>query len=224
MCGRFALSIPFTELSKLYKVTNKIELKPNYNITPQSNIPVILQFDKTGGREIHLLKWGLIPHWSKDASMGYKLINARADTIDSKPSFRESFKQRRCIIPAEGFYEWEKESKQPYFIKPKKGIFSFAGIWDKWSDPQGHAVLTCAIITTNANQSISSIHDRVPVTLKEEEIDTWLNAETTVDRLKPHLHPPKDDEIEFWKVDRKVSRPENNGADLIRKLTINTVQ
>lgn len=224
MCGRFALSIPFNELAKLYKVKNKVELKPNYNITPQSNIAVILHSCTRVDKEIHLLKWGLIPHWSKDASMGYKLINARADTIDSKPSFRESFKKRRCIIPAEGFYEWEKESKQPYFIKPKKGLFSFAGIWDEWTDPQGHIVKTCAIITTGASQSLAHIHERVPATLEEEEIDTWLHPETTVERLKPHLHPPKDNEIEFWKVDRKVSKPENNNADFIKMLNINTVQ
>ena len=138
--------------------------------------------------------------------------------MDSKPSFRESFKKRRCIIPAEGFYEWEKESKQPYFIKPKKGIFSFAGIWDRWADIEGHPVVTCAIITTDANANLVGIHDRVPVVLQEEEIDSWLNTEANTEELKQHLHAPQDNDVEFWKVDRKVSKPENNNPNHITKL------
>jgi putative SOS response-associated peptidase YedK len=218
MCGRFALSLSFNELLKLYKLKNKVDLRPNYNVTPQSDIPVVLHSRKTGDNELHLLKWGLIPHWSKDASIGYKLINARADTVDSKPSFRESFKKRRCIIPAEGFYEWEKESKQPYFIKPKKGIFSFAGIWDRWADIEGHPVVTCAIITTEAPTKLANIHDRVPVVLRDDEIDGWLNPEAKVEELRRQLHATTDQDIEFWKVDRKVSKPENNYPDLITKL------
>lgn len=220
MCGSFAQSTPINAMLKKYKAKSSIEVQPNYNITPQSNIPVVLNSRKSGEREIHLLRWGLIPHWSKDPSIGNKLINARADTIDIKPSFRDSFKNRRCIVPADGFYEWQPDNKIPYYIKPKAGIFSFAGIWDRWADSGSKTLITCAIITTDANQSLENIHTRVPASLSDNEIDIWLNPETDKESLKHMLNPFNDNEIEFWQIDKKVSNPKNNDANLIIKQEI----
>jgi putative SOS response-associated peptidase YedK len=218
MCGRFAQTISISTMLKKYKAKGAIEVKPNYNITPQSNISIVLNSRKSGEREVHLLRWGLIPHWSKELSIGNKLINARADTVGIKPSFRDSFKNRRCIIPADGFYEWQPDSKIPYFIKPKTGIFSFAGIWDRWADAEGKTLVTCAIITTDANKSLKNIHERVPVSLSDSEIDTWLNPETDKETLKSMLHAFNDDEIEFWQIDKRVSNPRNNDADLVKTI------
>ncbi len=179
MCGRFAQDASAKELEHLYNAQHVIPFEPNYNIAPQADIPVVLLSRKTGQREIHLLRWGLLPSWAKDDKR--PMINARSETVAEKPTFRDSFKKRRCIVPATGFYEWKREdgAKTPFFIKPKEGLFSFAAIWSSWA-PKTHAagIQTVAILTTAANQTLQSIHDRVPVHLREDLFAQWLDPKT----------------------------------------------
>jgi putative SOS response-associated peptidase YedK len=144
MCGRFARIVSNKKLREKYRLKEMAELEPRYNIAPTQPVAVVRAAD--GGNELTLLRWGLIPSWSKDAKIPYKLINARAETVAEKPSFRSAFKQRRCLIPASGFYEWQKQGtggKQPYFISPREGeLYSFAGLWERWHDPEGEEVET----------------------------------------------------------------------------------
>ncbi len=176
MCGRFTQINKPKQIDKEFKVNTAQDsfLKPRYNIAPTQTIPAVLE---TGGeRIISRLKWGLIPHWSKDDSYASKLINARAETLAEKPSFRDAFKHHRCIIPASGFYEWDKKSsgaKQPfYFYLNDKEVFGFAGLWEEWLDKEsGELVETCTIITTEANEVLELVHDRMPVILKPENYE-----------------------------------------------------
>src|SRR3989338_3363865 len=150
MCGRFAINLNVDEVIQAFHVENVInEFKPNYNVAPTQNVPVILQADDKIA--LDSFRWGLVPHWAKDKNISYKLINARAETLAEKPSFKKAFAERRCIIPASGFYEWKKtgEKKQPYFIHPKRGFFAFAGLWEQWQD-----IKSCTIVTTSANPDV----------------------------------------------------------------------
>ncbi|MDQ1266453.1 MAG: hypothetical protein QG635_1605 [Bacteroidota bacterium] len=177
MCGRFALSAKTKDIEKLIPGI-KISIEPGVrnNIAPTQNISAVLN---DGNRELSSVRWGLIPFWSKDMAIGAKLINARAETIAEKPSFRDSFRKRRCAIIASGFYEWKKEEglsrKTPYFIKMKSGEpFAFAGLWDTWKSGQDSTLISATIITTEPNELIASIHNRMPVILNEESLDLWL--------------------------------------------------
>jgi putative SOS response-associated peptidase YedK len=218
MCGRFAITISGDEIRNYYNTENTIEFKPNYNITPLSNIPVIRGDDKIK-LKIELMQWGLVPYWSNDPAIGNKLINARAETIQEKPSFKKSFQSKRCIIPASGFYEWQDNTKQPFYIKPQNEILSFAGIWDEWKSPIGSVLRSCTIITTEANQKLHDIHHRMPVILDQQGINLWLDFKTALSDLLNLLHPYTYEEFEYFKVDRRVNSPANNDKGLIKKLT-----
>ncbi len=171
MCGRFALFSSVQAIKKYYNYLNEVQdWKANYNIAPSQKIPVII--NKSGEKNLEFFQWGLIPFWAKDKKIGYKMINTRAETISEKPSFKFAFRKRRCLIPANGFYEWRKEDKQPFFIQLKDcEIFSFAGIWENWKSPEGDYIQSCSIITTSANDFTEKIHQRMPAILpKEQEI------------------------------------------------------
>jgi putative SOS response-associated peptidase YedK len=151
---------------------------PRYNIAPTQPIPVIRQNPKKPIRELSLIRWGLIPSWAKDSSAAAKMINARAETAGIKPAFRDALKSRRCLIPADAFYEWSKtgKAKQPYCFEVNDGLlFAFAGIWDRWKDWTGNTLETCSILTTTANAVISAVHDRMPVILDPDSYDLWLD-------------------------------------------------
>lgn len=174
MCGRFTLRHPSRIKFERFNRSNLLPLVPRYNIAPSQNILTIVQ--RRDEREAELLQWGLIPSWSKDAK-GF--INTRSETIADKPSFSESFQRRRCLIPADGFYEWQRsgEIAQPYYFQMHDETpFAFAGIWDEWQD-NGKTIASCAIITTTANELLVSIHERMPVILRPESHDAWLNHE-----------------------------------------------
>ena len=181
MCGRFTLAIDPETLQSRFIISSEtfLEHLPRYNIAPQQLVPVIIQRD--GGRTPELMRWGLIPFWAKDASIGNKLINARAETLAEKPSFKRSFKRRRCLIPADGFYEWRKGGggkKTPVRIMLKsEAPFAFAGLWDAWQPPEGDKISSFTIITTEPNELIKPIHHRMPVILRAEDEDAWLNPE-----------------------------------------------
>jgi putative SOS response-associated peptidase YedK len=168
-----------------------VDVPPLYNVRPGSDIPAVLTSRKSGEREAHLFHWGLIPSWAKDKKVGYKMINARAEGIADKPAFRQSFRQRRCIIPAAGFYEWQKPTKQPFYFQPvDDSFFSFAGVWERWKSPAGELVLSCSIITTAANDVVAPIHDRMPVILPDAgAADWWLSDSDDAGMLQTFLAP-----------------------------------
>jgi len=205
MCGRVTLRRP--ERVRLPRLDTRMLFAtlPRYNIAPTQSLWTVTEANEE--RSLWALKWGLIPSWSKKPA-GF--INARAETLETRPSFKESFLRRRCLIPADGFYEWEKlgKAKQPHYFQVKdKDPFFFAGIWDEWQ-ANGSAIKTCAIITTTANKVLATIHDRMPVILRDEELDTWLRSNAKPSELLELLRPFPDSEMEGFPVSTEV-----NGAD-----------
>jgi putative SOS response-associated peptidase YedK len=178
MCGRFTLFEADKILSKEFGVSGVPPLSPRYNIAPSQPIAAVRTPHTGTGRELALLRWGLIPSWSKDPAIGNRLINARAETVQEKPSFRNAFRRHRCLIPANGFYEWQRQErgKQPYFVRMRDGrVFAFAGLWDRWESSDNVVIETCTILTTAANTVLAPIHGRMPVILPQEEYARWLD-------------------------------------------------
>jgi putative SOS response-associated peptidase YedK len=175
-------------------VSGEDDWTPRYNIAPTQPVPVIRQHPKEPCRELSLLRWGLIPSWAKDPSVAVQMINARSETAATKPAFRDPLANRRCLIPADGFYEWQRrgKAKQPYCFEVNDGeLFAFAGLWDRWKDPNGNWVKTCSILTTTPNAVTSAVHDRMPVILEPDSYDLWLdpgmtNVEAVPEMLKPY--------------------------------------
>jgi putative SOS response-associated peptidase YedK len=195
MCGRYRLSRRKQIIEEHFdSVSAEEDWTPRYNIAPTQPIPVIRQHPKEPVRELSLIRWGLIPSWAKDLSAAAKMINARSETASTKPAFRDAFKSRRYLIPADGFYEWAKtgKAKQPYCFEVNDGaLFAFAGIWDLWKDPSGNWVKTCSILTTTPNAVTSPVHDRMPVILAPDSYDLWLDpgmrdVSVASDLLKPY--------------------------------------
>ena len=195
MCGRYRLSWRKQLVEEYFaSVFGKEEWNPRYNIAPTQSVPVIRQNPKEPVRELSLVRWGLIPSWAKDSSLAAQLINARSETAGTKPAFRDALKSRRCLIPADGFYEWQRmgKAKQPYCFEVNEGqLFAFAGIWDRWKDPSGNTVETCSILTTTANAVTSPVHDRMPVILDPDSYDLWLdpgmrNVSVASELLRPY--------------------------------------
>ncbi len=214
MCGRFALFSSVQAIKKYYNYLNEVQdWKANYNIAPSQKIPVII--NENGEKNLEFFQWGLIPFWAKDKKIGYKMINTRAETISEKPSFKFAFQKRRCLIPANGFYEWRKEDKQPFFFQLKNSeIFSFAGIWENWKSPEGDYIQTCSIITTSANNFMKEIHHRMPAILPKEQEITWLSNETQ-EKLLLLLQPFSSDEMITRKISKNVNSVNNNFKELI---------
>jgi putative SOS response-associated peptidase YedK len=193
MCGRYRLSRSKELLAEHFNVEPDDDWEPRYNIAPSQNVPVIRQHPDEPKRLGSQMRWGLIPAWAKDASIGFKMINARAETVATKPACRDVLRKRRCLIPADGFYEWVKDgrAKTPFcFTMSDNSIFAFAGIWDSWRNPQGQMIETCSIITTTPNALLADIHDRMPVILPDDAYDLWLDpglqkADAICDLLKP---------------------------------------
>jgi len=194
MCGRYRLSRRKQILEEHFNsISREEDWSPRFNIAPTQFVPVIGQNPKEPVREISLVRWGLIPPWSKDSSSAAKMINARSETATTLPAFRDAMKSRRCLIPADGFYEWQKKgkTKQPYCFEVGDGsLFAFAGIWDRWRNPGGDIVHTCSILTTTPNAVTSAVHDRMPVILDPDAYDLWLdpgmrNVSAVSDLLKP---------------------------------------
>lgn len=194
MCGRYRLSRRKQIIEEHFdSVSGEEDWSPRYNIAPTQPVPVIRQNSKEPVRELSLMRWGLIPSWSKDSSTAASMINARAETASTKPAFRNALKSRRCLIPADGFYEWKRDgkTKQPYCFEVNEGeLFAFAGIWDRWRDPSGQWVKSCSILTTTPNAVTSAVHDRMPVILDSNDYDLWLdpgmqNVSEASELLKP---------------------------------------
>jgi len=194
MCGRYRLGRGREAFVKYFGTdADDLEWSPRFNIAPMQNVPTVRQHGTEPKRSLSSMRWGLIPRWAADASIGAKLINARSETVAEKPSFRACLRERRCLIPADGFYEWKREpkSKQPYcFTLTDDSPFAFAGIWDRWRGGDGKTLETCSILTTGPNSLVSDIHDRMPVILSPDEYDLWLdpgfkNVEGIVEMMRP---------------------------------------
>jgi len=225
MCGRYVSVSSPQILAERFRV-EEVRIgnrEPDYNVTPRAEVPVVAV--SRGRRTLDVVRWGLVPSWANDLSIGDRLINARADGVATKPAFRRAFVKRRCIVPADGFYEWARvegaERKQPYFVRRRDGEpLAFAGLWEIWHDPglgdDAPRVRSCAIITTDANETLAAIHDRMPVVLRESDWDRWLDPEFhDVDTLRSMLVPAPSEEFELWPVSTLVNRPGNNGPQLL---------
>ncbi len=212
MCGRYTLATPVERLAEEFGFENSsVELPPNYNVAPTQGVAAVLE--EGGQRRLEVLRWGLIPPWADDPQIGSRMINARAETAPEKPSFRRAFRDQRCLIPADGFYEWKRTngSKQPYYIHMKEGRpFAFAGLWESWKDEDGPEIRSCTILTTRPNALAGEIHDRMPVILAADTYDVWLDPGSDRDELTGLLAPYPEDEMEAYPVSRFVNSPSNN--------------
>ncbi|NOU79378.1 SOS response-associated peptidase [Paenibacillus sp. LMG 31459] len=222
MCGRFTITVTLEELITHYLIDDSklATLKPNYNVAPMHNVPAVIASD--AGKRLGELRWGLVPFWAKDEKIGSKMINARAETVAEKPAFKRLLKTKRCIIPADGFYEWKKDgtSKQPYRILMSDGsLFSFAGLYDTWEDPEGKKLSTCTIITTTPNSLMEDIHDRMPVILRPEDEADWLGRDNDdVESLLKLLKPYDAAKMRAYKVPSAVGNVRNNSKELLEDI------
>lgn len=226
MCGRFVSASPPDEIARYFgAVPPESALKENYNVAPTNQVYAVRADD--GHRAITLLRWGLIPSWAKDTKIGSRMINARSETAPSKPAFRSAFKRRRCLIPADAFYEWQKlegvKAKQPYCITRIDGEpLVFAGLWEQWApkDEDGNwiesgRVESCTIMTTDANATMSPVHDRMPVMIPANRWDDWLDPATDPQLLVPLLVPGPDGLLALRKITTAVNSVRNNGPHLL---------
>lgn len=225
MCGRYVLFTPGEELARVFDVVRFIRLQPRYNIAPTQDAPVI-RLAGDGEREMAPLRWGLVPSSAKAIDDGPRPINARCESVRSRPTFRDPFRRRRCLVPADGFYEWKKigppgrdQVRQPMFIRLDGGRpFAMAGLWEQWQPPDMPdvpPVETFTILTTNAAAKLRDLHDRMPVLLDPAAAARWLNEQTPEEDLLALCRPVEDDRIDFHAVDRRVNRPEVEGPACI---------
>lgn len=217
MCGRFTETRPKSEIIKRFGIQkdNSPNFKTSYNIAPSQEIPVVLKKELT---ELDGFQWGLIPSWAKDASIGHHMINARAETITEKMSFKVPFKWRRCLVVADGFYEWKEKggAKVPVYIQRNdRQPFAFAGLWSHWVPKRGREIYSCTIITTDANDWMKSIHERIPVILSKEAEHTWIDPNSEEKVLLDLLKPCGNDELIAREVSKKVNDPSNNYPELL---------
>ncbi len=192
-----------------------IELKPSYNIAPGQSLPVVT---RNSPNKLEIMKWGLVPSWADDVRIGYKMLNARGETVAEKPAFRSAFKSRRCLVPTNGYYEWKKEAghKVPYLFRLKGGgLFSFAGLYERWHAAEGNELSTYTVITTRPNTLAEQVHDRMPVILQPGAEDAWLNSETPVEQLLGLLVPYPEEDMEAFPVSSDVNKPVNNSEALV---------
>lgn len=219
MCGRFSLTVGDRDIAEQWNVRVPFDVPARYNIAPSQPV-VALRAD--GGRRVDEFRWGLVPHWAKDPEIGNRMINARAETLFEKPAFRAAAMRRRCLVLADGFYEWKRTNgkKQPYYVRLKSGRpFGFAGIWEHWEGAQGE-LRTCSIVTTEPNELMMSIHDRMPVVVRKDLEDLWLDPEIhDTAELGRVLQPFPDDEMEAHPVSTIVNNPDNDVAECVKPAT-----
>ena len=226
MCGRFELHATPAKIKAYFVLTGEIGFSPSWNIAPATPINSIVA-DEEENRHLKLMHWGLIPSWAKDKSIATRLINARSETITEKPSFRNAFKRRRCIIPASGFYEWKKtedNKKQPWYISlTSNDPMAFAGLWEHWTSKEGDEIESCCIITTSANKFMQPIHDRMPVILSPDQWSVWLSQKEQIpERVLPllYLQKYKRPSMQAWPVSRELNRAGfRNDAKLIDRIS-----
>lgn len=226
MCGRFAQYSPIPKIARYFGVPEPdifVEAQPRYNLAPGAHV-LAVRAGQDRKRELVRLKWGLVPHWSKEPKTTYSTANARAETVDSKPVFRSAFQHRRCLIPADGWYEWAlvpgEKYKQPWYYQNRDGVLlAFAGLWERW-EQEDAALESCTIIVGAANELARPVHDRMPVILGEDAWNSWLNPTTPTGSAKKLLEPCPADWLRVHPVSRAVSSARNEGPDLIEPLRI----
>lgn len=224
MCGRYTFTSPEEAARALFNYTGPpLNLRPRYNVAPTDDVPVVRNSKDGGGeRELVMMRWGLIPFWATDAKVAFKSINARVETVTTAPAFREAFKRRRCLVLADGFYEWKKldskgKEKQPYRFVLKSGEpFAFAGLWEYWKKGDGPAITSCTIITGPPNELAATIHDRMPVILPPESYEAWLSGTAGTEVLKPFPASL----MKAYPVSTRVGSPKNDDAAIIEEMRV----
>lgn len=224
MCGRATLTVDVDEIARVFD-TAPIDIgPPRFNIAPTQPVATVIQDPDSGENKLVVMRWGLIPSWSKDPSIGNRLINARGETVAEKPAFRSAFARRRCLIVADGFYEWQAQPDGPkvpmYITLRDRSVFGFAGLWERWTEPEsGETIATCTIITGPPNELVAPIHDRMPVIIPREAHALWLNpAETDTDRLSALLRPYPAEAMIAYPVSRKVNMVTYDSPELIEQV------
>jgi putative SOS response-associated peptidase YedK len=222
MCGRYTVGLSVDELAEAFDAPAAPDLDlglPRWNVAPTQDAPALVRGPE--GRRLGGLRWGLVPFWADDPSMGNRLINARSETAHEKPAFRAAFRRRRCLLPADGFYEWQRPEdsgpKTPWWIHGAAGApLTFAGLWERWEDPDDEEeLLTFTILTTRASPWMESIHGRMPVIVPPESRDTWMATEASVDDLRELLEPAPDHALTGHPVSTRVNSPSNDGPELV---------
>jgi len=220
MCGRYAITTAPEAIRRLFRYAEHPNFPPRYNVAPTQPVPIVRTAE--GHRQFALVRWGLIPSWVKDPRAFTLIINARGESVLEKPAFKNAMKYRRCLFPADGFFEWQRsgERKQPYFVRLKGGgPLAFAGLWESWMGPNGEEQETAAIVTTTASRSIAHIHDRMPVILAPDAFDFWLDPKVDAESASAVIRPADDAAIEHYEVSRAVNRFENDTPNLVEPLT-----
>ena len=216
MCGRYTLTIDIKTIAEKFGVPASLETSPRYNVAPTQEVVTIM---RNGTSHLALLRWGLIPSWAKDESIGSRMINARAESLAEKASFKGLLRSKRCLVIADGFYEWRQENgfKTPMYITLKNGEpFAFAGLWDQWKSPDGQQVRSCTIITTEPNDVLAPIHNRMPAILLPGAYEDWLNPDMRDEQALSHwLAPYPAEEMTARAVSRQVNDPKREGPELI---------
>ncbi len=219
MCGRYTLKTPVERLSEKFQFPEIIPIKPRYNISPSQDVAVVRRLPDDRERKFAMLRWGLIPAWVKDPAKARQPINAKAETVAELPTFRVAFRQRRCLIPADGFYEWKQEGgrKQPVYICMKEGEpFAFAGLWERRVREEDDFIESCTILTTEPNDLLEPIHNRMPVIIDAKDYDLWLDPNVQeVSRLKPLLQPFPSEQMTYYLVNLRVNNPRNDDSQCI---------
>ncbi len=226
VCGRFSSQTSAEELAAYFEAENTVaeDPGPRFNVAPTQDVLAVVGGE--GGRRLGTLRWGLVPSWAGDPSIGSRLINARAETVRTKPAFRSAFERRRCLIPADGFYEWQarpgQQRKQPWYVRRRDGApLAFAGLWEVWRDAEGGRLATCVIVTTGANATVAPLHDRMPVVLEAGRWDTWLDrANVDAEALAGLLVPAADDLLVAVPVSTAVNDVRNDGPELVEPVTL----
>jgi putative SOS response-associated peptidase YedK len=220
VCDRYRLTTKAEDLAARYhaRMADDLHLAPSWNVAPGQDVLAVRLNPDTGERSLDALHWGLIPHWAEGKKIGYRTLNARSETVDKTPAFRQAFRKRRWLVCADGFYEWRRRAgrKVPFYFQLKSGEpFAFAGLWENWQDPQSEGWLrSCTILTTDANAAVKAVHNRMPVILPEACHATWLGEAADGD-LKTLLSPLDANLMEAWEVSPRVNSPRNNGPQLV---------
>ncbi len=218
MCGRYTLTLSGQALAEAFELDDVPAATPRYNVAPTQSMPVI-RGGEAGRRTCALHRWGLVPFWADDPAIGNRLINARSESVAGKPAFRAAFRHRRCLVPADGFYEWRREGggKQPYLIRFGDGrLFAFAGLWEHWSPSDGQVLDSFTILTTSPNDVVRPVHDRMPVILPPQHYDRWLGfTEASASELQALLCPHPSEGMELHPVSRRVNSPANDDPQVV---------
>ena len=221
MCGRYTVTSPLDQILGLFALKAAPDLGPRYNVAPTQNALVVRRA-ADAEREAVALRWGLIPHWADDPAIGSRLINARSETVHTKPSFRDAFARRRCLVAADGFIEWKKEQggKQPYHIVMEdRAPFAFAGIWERWKPADGGELIeSFSILTTTPNETVEPLHDRMPVIVAEHDFELWLDSRAGRDAVEPILAPFDGRPMIAFPVSREINSAANDGPEVLKRV------